>query len=117
MNYSLEDLGVLAKVANVKHLLRVVELVLALGVELRVETGGGAEIGDAARRRDTGAREHDDALGVGEEAHGVVDAAAVGQLLPATEDAREGNLGKAKEVDVGGARLTQVARLSGVSEE
>ena len=83
-----EDGGVLAEDGDVEDFLRVVEPEV---LELGVQAGAlGAEVWDAQRGGDAGAREDDDVLGGLEELDSIVDRVVLGQLGALGQLAAEG---------------------------
>ena len=57
----------------IEHLLRVVQLILTLRLQLSIQPGTGAKVGDPTAGRDPGAGEDDDLLCIAEEVDGLGD--------------------------------------------
>lgn len=92
--YSLKHLGMFSEVVYIEHLLWVVELILPLLLQLRIQPVRAPKVGDAARRRDACPGEDDDVPGGPEEVERLGDGGEVGETLAPTEDTGEGELGE-----------------------
>jgi hypothetical protein len=92
--YSLKHLRVISEVVYIEHLLRVVQLIFPLLLQLRIQPVRAPEVGDAARSRYARSGEDDDVPGGPEEVERLGYGGEVGETLAPAENTGEGELGE-----------------------